>query len=33
MDLANAPPDVRYYEVSETKSMELIAALRSPDVV
>jgi quinol monooxygenase YgiN len=32
MDLASAPPDVRYYEVSETKSMELIAALRSPDV-
>jgi quinol monooxygenase YgiN len=32
MDLANAPPDVRYYEVSETKSMELIAALRSPGV-
>jgi quinol monooxygenase YgiN len=32
MDLANAPPDVRYYEVSETKSMELIAALRGPDV-
>ena len=32
MDLANAPPDVRYYEVSETKSMELIAALRSPDL-
>jgi quinol monooxygenase YgiN len=32
MDLASAPPDVRYYEVSETKSMELIAALRNPDV-
>ena len=32
MDLASAPPDVKYYEVSETKSMELIAALRSPDV-
>ena len=32
MDLASAPPDVRYYEVSETKSMELIAALRSPGV-
>jgi quinol monooxygenase YgiN len=32
MDLASAPPDVRYYEVSETKSMELIAVLRSPDV-
>lgn len=32
MDLANAPPDVRYYEVSETKSMELIASLRGPDV-
>ena len=32
MDLANAPPDVRYYDVSETKSMELIAALRSPGV-
>jgi len=32
MDLANTPPDVKYYEVSEAKSMELIAALRSPGV-
>jgi quinol monooxygenase YgiN len=32
MDLASAPPDVRYYEVSETKSMDLIVALRSPGV-
>ena len=33
MDLANSPPDVKYYAVSETNSMELIAALRTPDVV
>ena len=32
MDLASSPPNVSYYEVSETKSMELIAALRTPDV-
>jgi quinol monooxygenase YgiN len=32
MDLASTPPDVRYYEVSKAKSMELIAALRSPGV-
>jgi quinol monooxygenase YgiN len=32
MDLASAPPGVKYYEVSETNSMELIAALRSPGV-
>ena len=32
MDLASGPPDIRFYEVSDTKSMELIAALRSPGV-
>jgi len=31
MDLASSPP-VRYYEVSETKSMELVAELRAPGV-
>jgi quinol monooxygenase YgiN len=33
MDLASGPPDLNFYELSETKSMELIAALRSSDVV
>ena len=33
MDLASSPPDVSFYEVGETQSMELIAALRSPGVV
>lgn len=32
MDLAGSPPEVRYYDVSETKSMELIAAIRGPGV-
>jgi quinol monooxygenase YgiN len=32
MDLASRPPDVSYYEVAETKSMELIAAIRGPSV-
>lgn len=32
MDLASSPPSVSYYEVSETKSMELIAELRTPGV-
>ena len=32
MDLASGPPNVSYYEVSETKSMDLIAALRTPDI-
>ena len=32
MDLASGPPDVRYYEVSETKSMELVTALRTPGI-
>jgi quinol monooxygenase YgiN len=32
MDLASGPPDIRFYEVTDTKSMELIAALRSPGV-
>lgn len=30
MDLASAPPDIRFCEVSNAKPMELIAALRSP---
>ena len=33
MDLASGPPDIQFYEVSDTKSMDLIAALRSPGVV
>jgi len=32
MDLASGPPDIRFYEVSDTESMELIASLRSPGV-
>ena len=32
MDLANSPPEIRFYEVSDTKSMELISALRSSGV-
>jgi quinol monooxygenase YgiN len=32
IDLASAPPDIRFYDVTDTKSMKLIAALRSPDV-
>ena len=32
MDLAIGPGNVSNYEISETRYMELIAALRSPDV-
>jgi quinol monooxygenase YgiN len=32
MDLASAPPDVKFYEVSNMESMELIATLRTPGV-
>ena len=30
IDLACGPPEISFFEVSETKSMELIASLRSP---
>jgi quinol monooxygenase YgiN len=32
IDLANGPPDISFYEVSGTKSMELVVALRCSGV-
>ncbi len=32
IDLASGPPSVSYHEVSETKSMDFIAAIRGPSV-
>lgn len=32
MHLANDPPEVNFYEVANTKPMEIVAALRGPNV-
>ena len=32
IDLASAPPDIRFYDVTDTKSMDLIASLRGSGV-